>query len=316
MAVQCPHCGRQYDVTLFEFTRSLGCDCGATLDLASGHTRCLGGARPRPELPPGPEPAPITAATLDYVNAPHIARDYDRYFRYNALFRFDVSLLDRWFQQPGRLLDLGCGTGRHVVHFAARGFEVTGMDLSAHMLAEARRKLHAAGVEATLLRTDIVRLGELVPPCCFDYAICMFSTLGMIYGAGNRLRFLESVRRCLVPGGAFALHVHNRWHNLWNAEGRRYLRRALRAAWRGEPEAFQKDMDGYRGIRGLSVYVYGARELRRVVRRAGFRVERFVHLNDARNAELRGPCRALRSNGFVLLCRAAQAPGGTEARGS
>ena len=32
MAVTCPNCGREYDVTLFQFGRKVTCDCGATVD--------------------------------------------------------------------------------------------------------------------------------------------------------------------------------------------------------------------------------------------------------------------------------------------
>jgi len=297
VAIQCPQCGRQYDVTLFGFQRTAGCDCGATLDLAEGHTLRV---RPRPEG--GIEPVP--PATWDYLTAPHIAEDYDRYFQHNELFAFDVAVLDRWLSVPGRLLDLGCGTGRHVVHFARRGFEATGVDLSRHMLAVARRKLAAAGCQANLVYGDITRLDELGLGL-FDYAICMFSTLGMVHGAGNRLRLLESVRRRLRADGCFAFHVHNRWHNLWDADGRRYLWGALGRRLRGRPEAFLKDMDGYRGIRHMTLYVYSGREVRRVAAQAGFRVEELVYLNQPRNGALRGPCRGLRCNGFIVLCRPA-----------
>ena len=37
MAIRCPHCGAEYDVTLFTFDRRLHCDCGAWVDLAVGH---------------------------------------------------------------------------------------------------------------------------------------------------------------------------------------------------------------------------------------------------------------------------------------
>ena len=321
MAVQCPRCGRQYDVTLFEFHRSVACDCGVALDVRLGHTLRLPGNGGRPpdldghpgierrglEAPlPGadasPGPGPITPATWDYFAAPHIAEDYDRYFQYNELFQFDTRVLERWLATPGRLLDLGCGTGRHVAHFAARGFEVTGVDLSHHMLAVARRKLAARGCGATLIHGDITRLGEFGLGR-FDYATCMFSTLGMIYGAANRLRFLETVRQHLTPNGLLALHVHNRWHNLRDADGRAYLWRAVRDRLRGVPEAFQKDLDGYRGIPRMSLYVYSAREIRRGVAEAGFRLAEFLCLNQTRNGVLRGIGRRLRCNGFLLACR-------------
>jgi hypothetical protein len=37
MAITCPQCGAEYDVTLFTFGRSIRCDCGAWVDLAVGH---------------------------------------------------------------------------------------------------------------------------------------------------------------------------------------------------------------------------------------------------------------------------------------
>ncbi len=243
---------------------------------------------------------PITPGVHDYIASRHIAEDYDRYFHFNELFRFDTQVLDRWLKRPGRLLDLGCGTGRHLVHFAAKGFEVTGVDLSEHMLAVARRRVLAARCSATLVHGDITRLDELGLGR-FDYAICMFSTLGMIYGAANRLAFLRSIRERLEPGGLFASHVHNRWHNLFYADGREYLWAALRRRLRREPEAFQKNVDGYRGIRGISLYVFSDREVRRLVRQAGLVLDELLYLNRRRNGVLSGLLQGIRANG-LLLC--------------
>lgn len=245
---------------------------------------------------------PITPALKDYLAAPHIAEDYDRYFQYNELFKFDTQVLDRWFHEPGRLLDLGCGTGRHLIHFAARGFEVTGVDLSEHMLAVTRRKLAAERCAATLIHGDITRLDELGLGR-FDYVICMFSTFGMVHGAENRLKLLRSVRGYLEPTGLFTVHLHNRWHNLWYADGREYLWSACRKALRREPEAFEKDMDGYRGIRGLTLYIYSPREIRRVLAHEGFEIEEMLYLNQQRNGVIGGLARGIRANGFLIACR-------------
>ncbi len=38
MAIVCPRCGTAYDVTLFQFGRSIWCECGCRVDLAGGHT--------------------------------------------------------------------------------------------------------------------------------------------------------------------------------------------------------------------------------------------------------------------------------------
>jgi SAM-dependent methyltransferase len=85
--------------------------------------------------------------------------------------------------EPGmRLLDIGCGTARHVIHFARRGHCVVGADLSAHMIRVAREKARQASVPASLVRADMVDLPRLFQPGSFDYALCMFSTIGLVAG--------------------------------------------------------------------------------------------------------------------------------------
>lgn len=56
-----------------------------------------------------------------------------------------------------RVLELGCGTGRHTVRLAAAGNQVTGLDLSPGMLTEARRKL-AAFANVTLIEGDLLAM--------------------------------------------------------------------------------------------------------------------------------------------------------------
>ncbi len=59
--------------------------------------------------------------------------------------RFDKSL---------RLLDVGCGTGRHSIELAKRGYHVTGIDLSESQLARAREKATEQQVSVEFLRHD------------------------------------------------------------------------------------------------------------------------------------------------------------------
>lgn len=53
-----------------------------------------------------------------------------------------------------RILDIGCGTGRHAIELAGRGYEVTGIDLSETQLARAREKAREAGVTVRFQQAD------------------------------------------------------------------------------------------------------------------------------------------------------------------
>jgi SAM-dependent methyltransferase len=105
-----------------------------------------------------------------------------------------------------RVLDLGCGTGGHALLLAGRGLEVTGVDRSPAMLAEAARKARSAGVDVRWVAGD-VRALELRRS--FDAAVMMFAVLGYQIEDADVRATLASVRQHLEPGGILAFDV---WH--------------------------------------------------------------------------------------------------------
>jgi len=245
---------------------------------------------------------PIQPGTRDYIDDPRVARDYDGYFARNRLFEYDRQWLAEVLTPPGRLLDLGCGTGRLMLAMGRLGHQCVGLDLSAHMLDEARRKLASHRVAGGLVRGDLLDVGRLFAPHSFDHAICMFSTLGMVAGAANRLTILEGVRRVLRPGGRLALHVHNRRHNAGAPEDLRLLLAGGWRALRGRGEWGDKVLGRYRGVRDLYIHVFSRREIAALCRRAGFDVRCIVPLNERRDGPLRWSVAASwRANGFLVL---------------
>jgi SAM-dependent methyltransferase len=62
--------------------------------------------------------------------------------------------------EPGRALDLGCGTGTNCVYLAQHGWQVTGVDLEPRALAAAGARASAAGAEVDFVQGDVTRLDE------------------------------------------------------------------------------------------------------------------------------------------------------------
>lgn len=52
------------------------------------------------------------------------------------------------------ILDIGCGTGRHAIELAKRGYSVVGIDLSESQLQKAREKAQREGVQVNFLQAD------------------------------------------------------------------------------------------------------------------------------------------------------------------
>lgn len=72
----------------------------------------------------------------------------------------EVDFIEREiaFDKAARVLDIGCGTGRHAIELARRGYDVTGVDLSESQLTRAREKARAAGVAVRFEQADARRL--------------------------------------------------------------------------------------------------------------------------------------------------------------
>jgi SAM-dependent methyltransferase len=215
-------------------------------------------------------PEGISHGLWDYLHDSAIAQTYDASLADSILYQADQRFAERYFDRPGSLIDLGCGTGRLLVPFAERGFWVLGVDLSEEMLRQASKRANQA-VGIHLLKANLVDLAG-VRDQSFDYAACLFSTLGMIGGKQHRRRVVEHVHRILRPGGRFVLHVHNRWFNFWNPEGRRWLARNLLESMLGLADGGDRLMPVHQGIAGLSLHLFTRREARRLLLDAGFKL--------------------------------------------
>ncbi len=119
-----------------------------------------------------------------------------------------VTFLERELAlAPGaRILDLGCGHGRHANELARRGHAVLGVDLVPGFLEIARDEARREGLSVEYALGDVRGLGA---EAAFDHAICLFDAFGFLEDEGNAA-YLASAAAALRPGGALLLDVRNR----------------------------------------------------------------------------------------------------------
>ncbi|MEU0760762.1 methyltransferase domain-containing protein [Streptomyces microflavus] len=181
------------------------------------------------------------------------------------------------FPPGSRVLDLCCGPGLFVVPLAARGYAVTGVDLSPSMLERARNVCEAAGADVRLERADMLTYTE---PGAFDVVLNVFTSFGYFEDAEDNLQVLRNAHESLAPGGQLLVDV---------------MGKEVLAGWIGRPKAVdlpdgsyvvQRDtvLDSWRRLRtdwtlvrgssartaSIHSWLYSAAELHALFEQAGF----------------------------------------------
>jgi SAM-dependent methyltransferase len=195
--------------------------------------------------------------------ADHVGAAYLRYSFTKGTAQEVAFLIDELGLTPGRrVLDVGCGPGRHAVVLAAHGADVVGLDISERFVALA----NAAGSSAMFVRGDARAMeydGE------FDAVICLCQgAFGLV--PGEDLDVLRRIVRALKPGGraavtAFSAYFQVRWlsdADTFDTDAGVNFERAL-----------VRDEDGVEAEYDLWTSVFTPRELRLMAAAVGAEVD-------------------------------------------
>ncbi|MGE3958921.1 MAG: class I SAM-dependent methyltransferase [Vicinamibacterales bacterium] len=148
-----------------------------------------------------------TAQAFDLV-----AGEYDRTNRENPILahmrRTTIDAVRRHVPPGAALLDLGCGPGTDHPTLTRDGYRVTGIDASARMVAEARRRAdEGPGLPRPDIHWQSVDELDRFPAASFDAAFSNFGPLNCVPDLGEVARGLHAVVR---PGGVMVASVIGR----------------------------------------------------------------------------------------------------------
>lgn len=115
----------------------------------------------------------------------------------------DGQVLDFYLSYAGqgqKILEPLCGSGRFLIPFLERGYDIIGVDLSQPML----EKLKEKAPDAKAIQADLI---QYAPEEQFDYIFIPAGSLGLFTDLGIRKELLQKIRSWLAPGGKFVFSV-------------------------------------------------------------------------------------------------------------
>jgi len=181
-------------------------------------------------------------------------------------------------EKGARVLDVGCGYGRHSIELVQRGLAVTGLDLSLPLLIRAADEAQKRALSVNFVHSD---MRSLAFDREFDSAYCMLTSFGY-FDEETNAKVAEGMARALKPGGRLLLDVVNRDYIVSDLPARIW--------WEGDGCVVLEEVefnfntsrilthrsvvfeDGRQLDQEISVRAYSLHELGRVLRQAGFRV--------------------------------------------
>ncbi len=181
-----------------------------------------------------------------------------------------------------RLLDVGCGFGRHSVTLARLGYRVTGIDPSRAMIDAAQRRADVGGVTIDFHRT---RGQDFTAADPYDGALCLFNTLGQTTPPGGDQILLNNLFRLLKPAGMLVIELARREaivqklqlrERFEQRNGHTEVNRRYDAHSRSLTEKFRVVSFGQERVYVLQRRLYSVEEVKTLVLRAGFQLDRVL----------------------------------------
>ena len=189
----------------------------------------------------------------------------------------DIILNNIEINPGSKVLDMACGTGRHSILFARKGFDITAIDLSKNLLSIARQAAYEENLKINFIRSDI-RHFSLTND--FSLAVNLFTSFGYFESDEENFLLIKNAFDHTHSPGYFVIDFLNRTFvedNLVPETNVEYRDRLIFQKRRIENDRVIKQItirkNGTENVYHESVKMYSKEELSGLIRKAGFTIQ-------------------------------------------
>lgn len=212
---------------------------------------------------------------VDFFNDEYAPRYEEEIFTKNTEEEIIYLKYELNLRKGAKILDIGCGTGRHSIALAREGFKLTGVDISPAMLNIAREHAEEEGVEISLIESDAQDISFNEE---FDAVICLCEGALSLLGSQDDpflhdCRILDNIFNALKPGCKFITTVLNGYYRIRNLTQDDIVDGRFDPATMVETSKMRVSMESGSKIMTVRERVYTPPEFFRMLVKAGFEVE-------------------------------------------
>lgn len=178
-------------------------------------------------------------------------------------------------EKGDKVLDVCCGSGRHSIELAKRGYDVTGFDLSNYLIGEANRLKRDIKEKNLKLKFLIKDMRNFNFKNSFDLAINIFSSFGYFENDKDNFKVFENINSSLKKGGIFVfdfLNEHYLRKNFVKMDSKSFNGKKVIQKRRIENNFIFKDIKIGDLVFTERIKLYSCDYIKEILKKAGFRV--------------------------------------------